>query len=66
METGDHGFGDDPAERLHRTADRRIRDGRRESPVAIATIPPGNRTRAHVHAHHETAFYMVSGGELEL
>jgi len=24
METGDHGFGDDPAEQLHRTADRRI------------------------------------------
>jgi len=24
METGDHGFGDDSAERLHRTADRRV------------------------------------------
>ena len=24
MEAGDHGFGDDPAERLHRTADRRV------------------------------------------
>src|SRR5690349_786010 len=24
METGDHGFGDDPPERPHRTADRRV------------------------------------------
>lgn len=34
--------------------------------LGIATIPPGRRTKAHVHAHHETAFYMLSGDELEL
>jgi uncharacterized RmlC-like cupin family protein len=34
--------------------------------LGIATIPPGHRTKAHVHAHHETAFYMLSGDELEL
>src|SRR5215472_17655770 len=34
--------------------------------LGIATIPPRHRTKAHVHAHHETAFYMLSGDELEL
>ena len=34
--------------------------------LGIATIPPGHRTKAHIHEHHETAFYMLSGGELEL
>ena len=34
--------------------------------LGIATIPPGKRTKAHVHEHHETAFYMLSGEELEL
>ena len=34
--------------------------------LGIATIPPGNRTKAHVHEHHETAFYMMSGDELEM
>jgi uncharacterized RmlC-like cupin family protein len=34
--------------------------------LGIATIPPEHRTKAHVHAHHETAFYMLSGDELEL
>lgn len=34
--------------------------------LGVATIPPGVRTKAHVHEHHETAFYMLSGGELEL
>jgi uncharacterized RmlC-like cupin family protein len=34
--------------------------------LGIATIRPGHRTKAHVHAHHETAFYMLSGDELEL
>jgi uncharacterized RmlC-like cupin family protein len=29
------------------------------------TLPPGARTRAHVHEHHETALYM-SGEVLEL
>jgi uncharacterized RmlC-like cupin family protein len=30
------------------------------------TLPPGKRTRAHVHEHHETAFYMLSGDGMEL
>ena len=34
--------------------------------LGIATIPPGRRTKAHVHERHETAFYMLSGEELEL
>lgn len=34
--------------------------------LGIATIPPGHRTKAHIHATHETAFYMLSGDELEL
>jgi len=34
--------------------------------LGIATIPPGHRTKAHVHAYHETAFYMLSGHQLEL
>lgn len=34
--------------------------------LGIATIPPGQRTKAHVHERHETAFYMLSGDELEI
>ena len=34
--------------------------------LGIASIPPGQRTRAHVHERHETAFYMLSGDELEI
>jgi uncharacterized RmlC-like cupin family protein len=34
--------------------------------LGMATIPPGQRTKAHMHEHHETAFYMLSGDELEL
>jgi len=30
------------------------------------TLPAGKRTRAHVHEHHETALYMLSGDEMEL
>jgi uncharacterized RmlC-like cupin family protein len=31
------------------------------------TLPPGGgRTKAHVHEHHESAFYMLSGDEIEL
>jgi len=30
------------------------------------TIGPGGRTRAHVHARHESAFYMLSGDTVEL
>jgi uncharacterized RmlC-like cupin family protein len=29
-------------------------------------VPPGGRTKAHMHEHHESAFYMVSGDEVEL
>ena len=34
--------------------------------LGIPTIPPGHRTKAHVHARHETAFYMQDGEELEM
>ena len=27
----------------------------------LLTIPPGGRAKAHKHAHHETAIYMISG-----
>src|SRR3954453_977823 len=33
--------------------------------LGLVTIPPGSRTRAHVHERHETALYVVSG-ELEM
>ena len=29
-------------------------------------VPPGARTKAHIHEHHESAFYMISGDEVEL
>ena len=34
--------------------------------LGIVTIPPGGRTKAHVHASHESAFYMMSGKDVEL
>lgn len=34
--------------------------------LGFVTLPPGQRTRAHVHARHETAFYMMSGDEVEI
>ena len=34
--------------------------------LGMVTLPAGARTRAHVHEHHETALYLVSGGECEL
>ncbi len=34
--------------------------------LGMITLPPGKRTRAHVHEHHETALYMLSGEEMEL
>src|ERR1700694_6214368 len=34
--------------------------------LGMITLPPGKRTRAHVHKDHETAFYMLSGDEMEL
>ncbi len=35
--------------------------------LGSVTLPPrGGRTKAHVHDHHESAFYFVSGDEAEL
>lgn len=34
--------------------------------LGIVTLPPGERTRAHLHERHESAFYMLSGTELEV
>ncbi len=34
--------------------------------LGIVTLEPGQRTSAHVHEQHETAFYMMSGNEVEL
>lgn len=34
--------------------------------LGLVTLPPGQRTKAHVHARHESAFYMLSGETVEL
>jgi uncharacterized RmlC-like cupin family protein len=34
--------------------------------LGSVVLPPGGRTKAHVHEHHESAFYIVSGDEAEL
>src|SRR5512142_1236321 len=34
--------------------------------LGIVTLPPGERTKAHVHERHESAFYLISGEEVEL
>ena len=34
--------------------------------LGMVTIPPEGRTKAHIHERHESAFYMLSGGEVEL
>ena len=34
--------------------------------LGSVVIPPGGRTRAHVHDQHESAFYLVSGDGVEL
>lgn len=34
--------------------------------LGSVTLPPGGRTRAHIHEDHESAFYLVSGDEVEL
>ena len=34
--------------------------------LGSVTLPPGGRTRAHIHERHESAFCMVSGDEVEL
>ncbi|HKX06719.1 MAG TPA: cupin domain-containing protein [Stellaceae bacterium] len=40
--------------------------GARSLWLGIVTLPPGQRTKAHVHDRHETAFYMLSGIEVEV
>jgi uncharacterized RmlC-like cupin family protein len=34
--------------------------------LGVVTIGPGERTRAHVHEAHESAFYVLSGDDIEL
>ena len=34
--------------------------------LGMVTIPPGGRTKAHVHERHESAFYMLSGDAVEM
>lgn len=34
--------------------------------LGMVTLPPLERTRAHVHEHHESAFFVLSGGDIEL
>jgi uncharacterized RmlC-like cupin family protein len=34
--------------------------------LGSVTIPPGGRTKAHVHENHESAFHLVSGDVVEL
>jgi uncharacterized RmlC-like cupin family protein len=34
--------------------------------LGLMALPPGGRTKAHIHEHHETALYMMSGDALEL
>jgi uncharacterized RmlC-like cupin family protein len=35
--------------------------GSRNVHLQLATIPPGGRAKAHLHAEHETAIYQLSG-----
>ena len=32
----------------------------------MVSLPPGQRTKAHIHERHETAFYFLTGDEVEL
>jgi uncharacterized RmlC-like cupin family protein len=34
--------------------------------LGSVTLPPGGRTKAHIHEHHESAFYLIGGDEVEL
>lgn len=34
--------------------------------VGSAVLPPGGRTKAHIHENHESAFDVMSGDEVEL
>ncbi len=40
--------------------------GARDIWLGRVTIPAGGRTKAHVHEHHESAFYMLEGHNVEL
>ncbi|HSW24829.1 MAG TPA: cupin domain-containing protein [Burkholderiaceae bacterium] len=34
--------------------------------LGMVTLQPGERTRAHIHDQHESAFYVLSGEDVEL
>jgi uncharacterized RmlC-like cupin family protein len=34
--------------------------------LGMITLPPGRRTKAHVHERHETAIYMISGDPIDI
>ena len=34
--------------------------------LGIVTLPPEGRTKAHIHEFHESAFYLMSGEEVDL
>ena len=34
--------------------------------LGVVTMAPGARTKSHFHAEHESAFYMVSGEEVDV
>lgn len=34
--------------------------------LGLVTLPPLERTKAHVHEHHESAFFVLSGSNIEL
>jgi uncharacterized RmlC-like cupin family protein len=34
--------------------------------LGVVTMLPGTRTKSHIHEEHESAFYMISGDEVEV
>lgn len=34
--------------------------------LGMVMLPPQERTKAHVHEHHESAFFVLSGSQIEL
>lgn len=34
--------------------------------LGVVTLQPGARTKAHIHERHESAFYVLSGSDIEL
>ena len=34
--------------------------------LGSVVFPPGGRTKAHIHEHHESAFYVIEGEDIEL